>query len=52
MDKILTGLGGREDEVKKWGQHEQLTLQRIFCKGDHKGWVIVGAVKGKEVYKI
>ena len=25
-DKILTGLGRREDEVEKWGQHEQLTL--------------------------
>ena len=25
-NKILTGLGRREDEVEKWGQHEQLTL--------------------------
>lgn len=25
-DKILTGLGRREDEVEKWGQHAQLTL--------------------------
>lgn len=39
-----------EDEVKKWGQHEQPTLQRTFCKGEHKGRVIV--VKGTEVYKI
>lgn len=25
-DKILTGLGRREDEVERWGQHAQLTL--------------------------
>ena len=52
MDKIPIGLGRREDEVKKWGQHEQLTFQRIFCKGENKGRVILGVVKGKEVYKI